>query len=244
MSAPAMDSKTADARRVVSHQDWLQARRALLAREKELTHLRERIAEERRALPWEKVDKHYEFDTLDGRKTLAQLFGNHSQLVVYHFMFGPQWEQGCPSCSFWADNFNGIPVHLAHRDVAFTAISRAPLAKLQQYQRRMGWSFPWASSHGSDFNFDFQVSFTPEALQGKVFYNFEDRTFPSEEAPGISVFHRNADGEVFHTYSCYARGLDWMNGAYHYLDLVPKGRDEAGLPYTMAWLRRHDQYTD
>lgn len=244
MNAVAMETDMMEAQRIVSRQDWLAARRELLAKEKELTHLRDRLSEERRALPWVRVDKRYEFDTPEGRKTLAQLFGPHGQLAVYHFMFGPEWEQGCPSCSFWADNFNGIAVHLAHRDVAFTAISRAPLAKLQQYQRRMGWSFPWASSHGSDFNFDYQVSFTPEAQKGKVFYNFEQRSFPSEEAPGISVFARNAAGEVFHTYSCYARGLDMMNGAYHFLDLVPRGRDEAGLPYPMAWLKRHDQYPD
>ncbi|HVO47820.1 MAG TPA: thioredoxin family protein [Steroidobacteraceae bacterium] len=230
---------------VVSKEEWLAARRKHLEQEKEFTRMRDRLSEARRALPWVKVEKEYVFDTPSGAQTLSGLFGGRSQLIVYHFMFGPEWAEGCPSCSFWADNFNGIDVHLRHRDIELVAISRARLARLEAYRKRMGWQFKWVSSYGNDFNQDYQVSFTPEEMeQGEVFYNFERRRFPSEEAPGISVFSKNERGEVFHTYSCYARGLDMLNGAYHYMDLAPKGRDETGLPYTMAWLRRHDQYLD
>jgi predicted dithiol-disulfide oxidoreductase (DUF899 family) len=191
-----------------------------------------------------RIDQRYEFDTPSGKRTLADLFGERSQLIVYHFMFGPRWAEGCPSCSFWADNFNGIEVHLRHRDIALVAVSRAKLEQLEAYKKRLGWSFDWVSSYGNDFNRDFQVSFSEEEAKGEVFYNFERRRFPSEEAPGISVFCNNERGEVFHTYSCYARGLDMLNGAYHFMDLAPKGRDESDLPFTMAWLRRHDQYAD
>jgi predicted dithiol-disulfide oxidoreductase (DUF899 family) len=176
---------------------------------------------------------------------LADLFDGRGQLIVYHFMFGPDWEEGCPSCSFWADNFNGIIVHLNHRDITMIAVSNAPLARLEAYKQRMGWDFKWVSSLGSDFNRDFQVSFSPEEVErGELYYNYETRGFPSEEAPGVSVFVRDASGGVFHSYSCYSRGLDMLNGAYHYMDLVPKGRDEEGLPYSMAWLERRDQYAD
>jgi len=227
---------------VVSHEQWIAARRELLEEEKELTRQRDALSRRRRQLPWERVDKDYRFAGPDGRVTLADLFGGRSQLIVFHFMLGPDWQEGCKSCSFWADNFNGTDVHLNPRDVTFGAVSRAPLPKIEAYRKRMGWSFPWYSSNGSDFNFDFQVSFTPEQIAaGEGFYNYTVRPNTMSELPGISVFVKD-DGRVFHTYSCYARGLDMLNGAYHYLDLAPKGRDEAGLSYPMEWVRRHDQY--
>jgi predicted dithiol-disulfide oxidoreductase (DUF899 family) len=230
--------------KVVSSEAWLAARKKLLAKEKEFTRLRDQLSEARRELPWQKVDKEYVFDGPDGKETLADLFGGRSQLVIYHFMYGPDWEEGCPSCSFWADNFNGIDIHLKHRDITMIAVSRAPLKTLDAYKKRMGWDFKWVSSLGSDFNFDFNVSFTPEEIEkGEMNYNYEMRKFPSEEGPGISVFYKNEKGDVFHTYSCFARGLDMLNGAYHYMDLAPKGRDEADLSYSMAWLNRRDQYS-
>ncbi len=227
---------------VVSREEWLSARKAHLAREKEFTRLRDQLSAQRRQLPWVKVDKPYEFEGSDGKQTLAELFEGRSQLVVYHFMFHPDWEEGCKSCSFWADNFNGIITHLNHRDVSMVAISRAPLVKLEAYRKRMGWSFKWLSSLHSDFNRDYHVSFTPEEIKGAVDYNYQRGKFPVAEAPGISVFYMDKDGNIYHTYSCYARGLDMLNGAYHYLDLVPKGRDEQGLSHSMEWLRRRDQY--
>jgi predicted dithiol-disulfide oxidoreductase (DUF899 family) len=231
--------------RVVSHEEWIAARREHLAREKEFTRQRDELSRTRRELPWEKIDKEYVFDTSAGRKTLVDLFDGRSQLIVYHFMYGPDWSDGCKSCSFWADNFDGVIVHLKHRDVTMIAVSRAPLETLMAYRKRMGWRFEWASSYGNDFNRDFGVTFTPEEMaKGEMVYNYRVTKFPSDEAPGISVFYRSGDGEVFHTYSCYERGLDMLNGAYHYLDLVPKGRDESDLPYTMAWLRHHDKYAD
>ncbi len=230
--------------KVVSHDEWLAARRQLLAREKEFTRLRDQLSKERRELPWERVDKNYLFEGPAGKETLAQLFEGRSQLVVYHFMFAPDWDAGCPHCSFWADNFNGIPIHLSHRDVTMVAISRAPLAKLEVYRKRMGWSFKWLSSFGSDFNYDYCVSFTPEELaKGQPYYNYRpNKNQTSSESVGISAFHKDADGTVFHTYSCYSRGVDMLNGAYHYLDLVPKGRDEAGHGSPQFWVRRHDEY--
>ena len=231
--------------RIVSHEQWLTARKEHLRKEKEFTRLRDKLSRERRELPFERVEKSYVFAGPQGRETLAELFAGKSQLVIYHFMFGPDWSEGCKSCSFWADNFNGIDVHLKHRDVTLIAVSRAPFATLDAYKKRMGWSFKWVSSFGSDFNRDYHVSFNPEdEKEGKVDYNYTLQKFPSEEAPGISVFYKNAAGDVFHTYSCYGRGLDMLNGAYHYLDLVPKGRDEDELPYTMAWLRHRDKYED
>ena len=227
--------------KVVSPEVWLAARKALLAKEKELTRARDRLSAERRALPWVEVVKAYTFDGPHGPETLADLFGERSQLLVYHFMFGPDWQEGCPSCSFWADNYNGIVVHLEHRDVSLVAVSRAPLDKLEAYKRRMGWNFKWVSSLGCDFNRDYHVSFTPEEQKTAV-YNYEAAGFGSSEAPGVSVFAKDAQGRIFHTYSCYARGLDTLNGAYQLLDLVPKGRDEQGLSHSMAWLRRHDKY--
>jgi predicted dithiol-disulfide oxidoreductase (DUF899 family) len=227
---------------IVSHEEWLDARAQLLASEKEFTRQRDRLSNQRRALPWVKVDKEYVFDGPNGRETLSQLFGGRSQLLVYHFMFGPDWNEGCKNCSFWADSFNGITTHLRQRDVTMIAVSRAPYPKLKAFEEHMGWSFKWASSNTSDFNHDFNVSFTPEEMKGTVFYNYARRKFSSSEAPGISVFHKDGAGTIFHTYSCYARGLDAVNGAYQLLDLVPKGRDEAGLPYPMSWVRHHDKY--
>jgi len=231
--------------RVVSHQQWLSARQAFLAKEKEFTRLRDELSRQRRELPWEKVERPYLFDGPRGQETLPDLFGKRSQLVVYHFMFSPEWEEGCPHCSFWADNFDGIAVHLAHRDVAFVVISRAPLAKLEAFEKRMGWSFKWVSSGRTEFNHDLQVSFTPEERKdGTAVYNYarEDPGFADRE--GVSVFFRDEKGAVFHTYSCYARGIDLLNGAYNFLDLVPRGRDEDGLEFTQAWVRHHDRYED
>ncbi|RLA52773.1 MAG: DUF899 domain-containing protein [Gammaproteobacteria bacterium] len=231
--------------KIVSRQDWLVARKEHLVKEKELTRLRDELSQQRRELPWVKVEKDYIFGTLNGKQSLTDLFEGYSQLIIYHFMYGPDWQEGCSSCSFWADNFDGIGVHLNHRDINMLAVSRAPLDKLEAYKKRMGWSFNWVSSLNSNFNYDYHVSFTEDEIaKQEMYYNFDLRNFPREEAPGISVFFKNDEGEVFHTYSCYARGLDMLNGAYHHIDLVPKGRDEEGLPYSMAWLSRHDQYSD
>ena len=231
--------------KVVSREEWLAARKAHLAKEKEFTRLRDQLSQQRRDLPWVRVEKEYTFDGPDGRETLSGLFAGRSQLLVYHFMFHPSWDEGCKSCSFWADNFNGVTVHLNHRDVTMVAVSKAPLAQLEAFKRRMGWNFKWVSSFGNDFNRDYHVSFTPEEMEkGEMYYNYEMRKFPQEEGPGISVFYKDTAGDIFHTYSCYARGLDMVNGAYHYLDLVPKGRDEADLSYPQAWVRHHDKYGD
>jgi predicted dithiol-disulfide oxidoreductase (DUF899 family) len=228
--------------KVVSHDAWLVARKAYLAEEKAFTRARDALSKKRRELPWEKVEKNYLFDTADGRQTLAGLFGGKSQLIVYHFMLGPGWEAGCPSCSFLADHFDGAAIHLAQRDVAFVVVSRAPLAEIEKFKKRMGWKFKWVSSFGTDFNFDYHVSFTPEQKKGLVEYNYEKTEFPSDEAPGLSVFCRDAAGDVFHTYSSYGRGLDIVVGAYNFLDMAPKGRDEDGLAWSMAWVRHHDKY--
>ncbi|MDR3415232.1 MAG: thioredoxin family protein [Nevskia sp.] len=228
---------------IVSHTEWTAARRQLLAREKEFTRLRDQLSRQRRELPWEPVEQPYVFEGEAGKVSLAELFAGRSQLVVYHFMFAPEWELGCKSCSFWADNFNGIVPHLNARDVSFAAISRAPLAKLQAQARRLGWTFKWVSSAGTGFNYDYQVSFTPEALAGgQAIYNYEGRNTGMQELPGISVFFKGDDGRIYHTYSCYGRGLDMLNTAYNYLDLVPKGRDEDGLSSPMAWVRLRDAY--
>jgi predicted dithiol-disulfide oxidoreductase (DUF899 family) len=230
--------------KIVSHEEWLQARIELLAKEKEFTRSRDALSAERRDLPWERVTKDYVFDGPDGKVTLAQLFDGKSQLIVYHFMLAPDWDAGCKACSFWADNFNGIGIHLKHRDVSFLAISRAPLPKIEAYKQRMGWSFKWVSSFGSPFNFDFNVSFTPKELAGDgAYHNYTQRPVSPEHA-GLSAFYKDVDGAIYHTYSCYSRGLDLINGAYNILDLAPKGRDEAGLPSTIAWLQRHDEYRD
>ena len=231
--------------KIVSRDEWLAARKVHLAHEKELTRLRDRLSAERRELPWVKVEKNYVFDGPKGKETLADLFDGRSQLIVYHFMFGPEWEQGCPSCSFLSDHIDGSVVHLAHRDVTFVVVSRAPMPKIEAFKKRMGWRFKWVSSYGSDFNFDYHVSFTKDEMaKGKVYYNYDMNAFPSDEGPGISVFYKDGTGDIFHTYSSYARGLDMLVGAYNYLDLVSKGRDEAELPWTMAWLRHHDKYGD
>jgi predicted dithiol-disulfide oxidoreductase (DUF899 family) len=227
-----------------TRQDWLAASRALLAEEKAHMRASDELARKRRALPWVKVDKTYLFDTPKGRQTLADLFAGRSQLVVQHFMFAPDWNEGCKSCSFWADGFERMIPHLAARDTTLVAISRAPLEKLNAFKTRMGWTFDWLSSAGNDFNYDYAVSFTPEEIKsGAKVYNFGTSGFGVEEAPGISVFYRDEMGNIFHTYSCFARGLDMMNAAYHYLDLTPMGRHEEGLPYPMDWLRLRDQYS-
>ena len=230
---------------VVSRDEWLTARKELLAKEKQLTRQRDALNAERRQLPWVKVDKIYVFEGPNGNETLADLFEGRGQLIVYHFMFGPEWNEGCPSCSFNMDHTDGALLHLAQRDVTFVAISRAPLSKIEAFKRRMGWRFNWVSSYGNDFNYDYHVSFrTDEMTRGKVYYNFEMSEFPSEEAPGITVFYKNRTGDIFHTYSSYARGTETVVGTYNYLDLVPKGRDEDGLAFTMSWVRHHDRYGD
>lgn len=228
--------------RIVSHNDWVEARQAFLAKEKEFTRLRDELAAERRRLPWEKVDKDYRFTGPGGEESLADLFAGRKQLLVYHFMFGPDWEEGCPSCSFWADNFNGIDVHLAHRDTTLIAVSNTSLDKIDAYKKRMGWDFRWVSSIGSDFNRDFQVTFTEEEMKkGEMYYNYRKTKFPVSEAPGFSAFIREG-ADVYHSYSTYARGLDILNGAYHMLDMTALGRHEDGKG--MFWLRRKDQYED
>ena len=228
--------------KIVSHDDWIAARRSFLAKEKEFTRLRDELSRERRELPWELVKKEYVFETDQGRQTLAELFGGHTQLIVYHFMYAPEWEIGCRSCSFWADNFNGIVPHLNARDVALVAVSRAPLQKLQAQARRFGWTFKWVSSLGNDFNFDYNVSFAPESAErGAAVYNYSPRKIDGTEMPGISAFFRDG-AQIYHSYSTYARGLDMLNGAYHYLDIAPKGRDEEGLAYPMQWVKHRDAY--
>jgi predicted dithiol-disulfide oxidoreductase (DUF899 family) len=238
-----MSGSTLQNHKVVSPTEWLAARRKLLAKEKQYTHMRDSLSRERRELPWVKVQKNYVFDTPAGKKTLAELFDGRSQLVIYHFMFAPEWNEGCPSCSMIADGFDGVLPHIRQRDVSFTAVSRAPLAKLEAFAKRLGWRFPWVSSNGTEFNFDYGVSFTKEEqAKGKVNYNFDQVEFPSSEAPGISVFYQDQHGNVFHTYSSYGRGTEDFMNTYNFLDAVPKGRDEDGLPFTMAWVRHHDRY--
>jgi len=228
---------------ILSREDWTAARLKLLDEEKAFTRARDKLSAARRALPWEKVETNYVFDSERGSVNFADLFAGRGQLLIYHFMFGPDWEAGCKSCSFWGDNFERIVVHLNHRDVTLVLISRAPLERLTAYKKRMGWTFEWVSSLGNSFNHDFAVSFTPEEIAAPdKNYNFGTQKFGMDEAPGISVFAK--DGEaIYRTYSTYSRGLDMLNGAYHLLDLVPKGRDEAGLAYGMEWLRRRDEYT-
>jgi predicted dithiol-disulfide oxidoreductase (DUF899 family)/uncharacterized damage-inducible protein DinB len=230
--------------KVVSPVEWVTARKALLKKEKEFTRLRDELSRQRRELPWEKVEKSYVFEGPTGKVSLSELFKGRSQLVVYHFMFGPGWEQGCPSCSFLADNFDGARVHLEQRDAAFAVISRATSPEIEEFKSRMGWRFPWVSSNGSDFNYDYKVSFTKEDMTpGKRPYNYGTVDFPSEEGPGLSVFYKDADGQIFHTYSTYGRGLDILLTTYNLLDMTPKGRDEEGMtPHAMAWVRHHDRY--
>ena len=224
--------------------EWIEARAKLLDREKDLNRQRDELAEQRRQLPWVRIDKDYRFEGPDGERSLRDLFDGRTQLLVCHFMFGPDWEEGCPSCSFWADSYDGTSVHLAHRDVTFVCVSRAPYLKLAAYKTRMGWTFPWFSSAPSDFNFDFGVSFTPGQQANGGDYNFTRLEHPPEEAPGLSAFAIDKSGDLFHTYSTYSRGLDPLNTAYQLLDLAPRGRDEDNLAWTMEWLRRHDAYDD
>jgi predicted dithiol-disulfide oxidoreductase (DUF899 family) len=239
---PKTDKSEVNPSKVVSEAEWLIARKDLLTREKELTRLRDEVSRHRRELPWVKIQKQYVFDGPNGKETLADLFNGRSQLIVYHFMFAPDWEEGCKSCSYLADHFDGANWHLPHRDVSFVVISRAPLPKLEAYKKRMGWRFKWLSSYENDFNFDYQASATDEEqAKGKMIYNYQIQEWVNEEMPSLSVFYKDDNGAVFHTYSAYARGLDILVGAYNFLDVVPKGRDE-NPQATMDWVRRHDQY--
>lgn len=229
--------------KIVTPEKWLAARRKLLREEKQFTRLQDKLNAQRRALPWVKVAKDYTFTSPKGKVTLAGLFGSHSQLIVQHFMLGPGWEEGCKSCSFMMDHFAPTVPHLTARDVAFGAVSRAPLAEIRPFQKRMGWDVNWVSSHDNDFNFDYHVSFTEEELaSGSVHYNYGPRPFPHEEAPGISVFARDAAGNIYHTYSTFGRGVEIIMSTYRLLDMVPKGRDEGKLDYGMEWVRHHDRY--
>jgi len=242
MQATAVQSKTP---KVVSQAEWLEARKEYLKKEKEFTRLRDELSRQRRELPWEKIDKNYVFEGPSGRVTLGDLFGGKSQLIIYHFMFGPEWKEGCPSCSMLADHFDGSIPHLKARDVTLLAVSRAPLGKITEFKDRMGWRFPWVSSYGNDFNRDFHVFFTKEEMAaGQMNYNYAMQPFPSEEAPGASVFYKDAAGNIFHTYSSFARGLDQCVGTYNFLDLAPKVRDEENLDFSMSWVRHHDRYED
>jgi predicted dithiol-disulfide oxidoreductase (DUF899 family) len=238
-----MKNKTIKNPTIVSPEKWLSARLELLRKEKEFTKLGDLLAARRRELPWVELTKPYTFDSPGGRVSLADLFEGRSQLLVQHFMFGPGWEEGCKACSFMMDHFNPTVIHLNARDVSFAAISHAPLKEILPFKARMGWAVNWVSSHGTDFNRDFHVSFTEkEIARGSVDYNYTKMDFPKTEAPGISVFARDAKGTVYHTYSTYGRGVDVIMGTYHLLDLVPKGRDEDGLEYSMEWMRHHDRY--
>jgi predicted dithiol-disulfide oxidoreductase (DUF899 family) len=254
MQAKPAEEKDMERPKVVSHEAWVEARKEFLKKEKEFSRLRDQLTRQRQELPRERVTKSYVFDGPKGKETLADLFGGRSQLIVYHFMFGPGWAEGCPSCSFISDHIDGSVVHLAARDVRLAVVSRAPLAEIEAFKKRMGWRFHWVSSYGSDFNHDYQVSMTrEESEKGQVYYNYRQaesrakiyvplQEFPSEERPGTSVFSKDEAGNIFHTYSSYARGLEVLIGAYHWLDLVPKGRDEVGLKHGMAWVRHHDKY--
>jgi predicted dithiol-disulfide oxidoreductase (DUF899 family) len=229
----------------VSREEWIAARKVLLQKEKEFTRARDELSRQRRDLPWVRVDKKYVFDGPNGQETLAQLFENRSQLLVYHFMFPPDWSEGCKHCSFWADHFDATRVHLNHRDAMLVVVSRAPLSKIEPFRKRMGWGFKWLSSFETDFNRDYQVSFTPEEMKAKkAIYNFAVLEGGPPEREGISVFHKDGTGAVFHTYSAYARGIDMLNGTYQLLDLLPKGRDEEGLESSQEWVQYHDRYKD
>jgi predicted dithiol-disulfide oxidoreductase (DUF899 family) len=229
----------------LSHDDWTAARKALLEKEKEFTRARDALSAARREMPWEKIDKDYVFDAKDGQRSLADLFDGRDQLMNYHFMLGPGWEQGCPSCSYLADHYDPAVIHLAQRDVSLVSVSRAPIGEIETFRKRMGWNFPWVSSFGSDFNFDYQASFGQAEMDaGEMYYNYRTTTFPASEAPGLSIFARGDDGAVYHTYSTYGRGLDIFITAYNYLDHAPKGRDEQDLTHGMSWVRHHDRYGD
>jgi predicted dithiol-disulfide oxidoreductase (DUF899 family) len=234
---------TVTGHKIVSQGQWLAARKELLKKEKEFTLLRDQLSAERRELPWVKIEKSYIFESPRGNVSLTDLFDACSQLIIYHFMFDPEWSEGCKSCSLLADHYNPLIVHLRQRDVSMVTVSRAPLGKLLAFRKRMGWTFEWVSSFGNDFNRDLHVTFTADELESKTAnYNYDFKPFPVTEAPGISVFFKDNDGNIFHTYSSYARGLEIFIGAYNLLDIVPKGRDEDGLRYTMEWIRHHDRY--
>jgi predicted dithiol-disulfide oxidoreductase (DUF899 family) len=238
-----IDDRSKTTHRLASREEWLHARRELLALEKAHTRAGDELARARRALPWVRLDKPYRFEGPSGTVSLAELFQGRSQLIVQHFMFGPRWAEGCPSCSLMADHVDGALPHLEHRDVTFTAISSAPFAKLAAFRERMGWKFPWVSSNGTDFHREFGVSFTEQQLtDGPLDYNFATQAPNVEELQGISVFTRDCDGIVFHTYSTYGRGAEAVMGIYKWLDMAPKGRDEEGLSHSMAWVRHHDRY--
>jgi len=228
---------------IVSRDEWLAARKQHLQKEKELTRLRDELSAARRELPWVRIDKPYVFEGPRGRRTLADLFDGSSQLMTYHFMLGPDWPEGCPSCSFLADHIDGALVHLKQRNVKVMAVSRAPYLQIAPFKRRMGWQFDWVSSHGTDFNYDFQASHTPQDISNNTaYYNYELLEYPAEETHGISVFYKDAAGDVFHTYSSYARGCEMLANTYNFLDLAPQGRDEGALEFPMAWVRHHDRY--
>ena len=231
--------------KVVSEKEWVEARKSLLKKEKELTRQRDEISRQRRELPWVRMEKNYVFDGPNGKETLSDLFDGRSQLIVYHFMFGPDWEEGCASCSFVADHIDGTLAHLEHRDVTFVVVSHAPYEKLAAFKKRMGWKFKWVSAFNNDFNYDFHVSFTKDEMaKGNVYYNYENAGFPSEEGPGASVFYKeDGTANVYHTYSSFGRGLDQMLNTYNYLDLVPKGRDE-GDAGQAGWVHRRDEYPE
>jgi predicted dithiol-disulfide oxidoreductase (DUF899 family) len=241
-----MTEKTIELPKLVSRDEWLTARKELLKQEKELTRQRDALTAKRRELPWVRVEKEYVFDTPKGKQTLADLFDGRSQLVVNHFMLGPGWKEGCVGCSFGADHIEGALVHLEHHDVTVVVVSRAPLHEIEAYKKRMGWRFNWVSSYDSDFNYDYHVSFTKEDVtKGRVYYNFEMTEALIEELPGLSVFYKDAAGDIFHTYSSYARGAEELLGTYMVLDLTPKGRNETGPNHNlMDWVRRHDEYSE
>ena len=230
--------------KIVSKDIWINARKEFLKKEKEFTKLRQQLASERRNLPWVRVDKDYTFESPEGKETLSSLFKDRSQLIVYHFMLGPGWKEGCKSCSFIGDHLKGPNTHLPHRDTTLLVISRAPIGEIQSFKKRMGWDFKWVSSNGNDFNFDFHVSFRPEEIESKkIYYNYSETAFPISEAPGVSVFFKNDAGEIFHTYSSFGRGLENFIGTYDYLDIAPRGRNEQGfVEHPMDWVRHHDRY--
>ena len=231
--------------KIVSREEWIEARKSFLNKEKDFTQRRDALSRERRQLPWERVENDYGFDGPNGKESLSDLFDGRSQLIVYHFMYGSDWDEGCKSCSFLADHFGPAIVHLNNRDVSMVAVSKAALPVLEDFKRRMGWTFKWVSSLDNDFNRDYHVSFTPEEIDsGRAYYNYRPGGFPTTEGPGASVFYKDANGDIFHTYSVYARGLDMFITAYHYLDIVPKGRDEEHLSFTMEWVRLNNAYDD
>ena len=243
--AHAMSIPETQLHNVVDEAQWLSARKELLQKEKEFTRQRDEISRLRRELPWVKVDQNYVFEGPHGQETLTDLFGGKSQLIIYHFMFGPGWEEGCPSCSMLGDHFGGTLAHLAARDVRFVAVSRARLAQIEAFKKRMGWNFKWVSSFENGFILDYNVSFTQQEIaQHTMTYNYQVQDFPREEAPGLSVFYKDDEGNIFHTYSTYGRGLDILLGVYNFLDMAPKGRDEESLAHPMAWVKHHDRYPE